>query len=133
MPAPRLNPQNIGTLKAADKRTSHPAYAVGDPFKDLTWSQQRVAEQYLWKWCKKWGADLPQWRRAILIGTAKRLALHPPAPNFGYKLRAYYGAKYSKLKYQFEKRPLTGVIAMHAALKWKREGRPPLPSGQLPV
>ena len=50
----------------------------GGPFAALTWPQQRAAEQLLWKFCQRWAGNLPQWRRAILVGQAKRLALNPP-------------------------------------------------------
>jgi hypothetical protein len=49
----------------------------GGPFSDLTWTQQRAAEQWYWKFCLKWGNDLPAWRRGILIGVARRLAITP--------------------------------------------------------
>jgi len=56
------------------------------PFADLTWTQQRAAEQWLFKFCARWGTDLPPWRRAILVGVARRLALNPPSRQFGLSL-----------------------------------------------
>lgn len=53
------------------------------PFASLTWQQQRKAEQLLHKFCARWGSDLPHWRRAILTGVAKRLALHPLGSDWG--------------------------------------------------
>ena len=47
-------------------------------FQDLSWEAQRRARNWLWLWCRKWGRNLPQWRFAILVGQAKRLALNPP-------------------------------------------------------
>ena len=126
---PRLNPQNVPALKA--RRSPR---TPGGPFAELTWSQQRAAEAWLYKFCQRWGSDLPSWRRAILIGTAKRLALHPPAANFGNVLHAYWGAKVNARKHRaigIELYP--GIAAMQAGLKWKRAGRPALPSKQLPV
>ena len=106
----------------------------GGPFAALTWPQQRAAEQWLYKFCQRWGSDLPPWRRAILIGTAKRLALHPPAANFGNVLHGYWGAKANARKHRaigIESYP--GIVAAQRELKWKRAGRPALPSRQLPI
>ena len=128
MSASRLNPQNVPTLKARKSPRT-----PGGPFADLTWPQQRVAEQWLWKWCLKWGNDLPPWRRAILIGTAKRLAKNPPKPGFGRSLFAVRGCKAMARKYKKLGLPHPHIAAMHAGLAWKRAGRLPLTAGQLPV
>ena len=124
----RLNPQNISTLQAA-RRPANPA----GPFADLTWHQQRAAEQWLTKFCKRWGSDLPNWRRAILIGTAKRLALHPPQSGFGRRLQGAWGGNATARKYRALGLPHPRIVAMHAAMAWKKAGRPPLPGRQLPV
>ena len=71
----------IGVLKAV-KAVKKDA----GPFSDLTWEQQRAAEKWLFKFCQKWGNDLPPWRRGILTGVARRLAKNPPAPKFGKRL-----------------------------------------------
>ena len=84
----RLHPELAVKLQAVKSPRT-----VGGPFADLTWQQQRAAEQWLFKFCARWGNDLPNWRRAILIGVAKRLAKNPPAPNFARSLNAHYGAK----------------------------------------
>jgi hypothetical protein len=63
----------------------------GGPFAALTWPQQRAAEQLLWKWCKKWGTDLPPWRLAILVARARRLALHPLGSAWGKRMRCRRG------------------------------------------
>jgi hypothetical protein len=63
----------------------------GGPFAALTWQQQRAAEQLLWKWCKKWGTDLPPWRLAILVARARRLALHPLTSTWGKQMRCRRG------------------------------------------
>ena len=75
-------------LLKAVKGKANPA----GPFADLTWTQQRAAEQWLWKFCKRWEGNLPPWRRGILIGVARRLAKNPPVPRFGYKLHAQLNA-----------------------------------------
>ena len=125
---PRINPQNVPALKA--RRSPR---TPGGPFAELTWSQQRAAEAWLYKFCQRWGSDLPPWRRAILIGTAKRLALHPPAANFGNVLHGHWGGKAFVRKYRDAGLPYPHIVAMQKANAWKRAGRPPLPSRQLPV
>ncbi len=65
----------------------------GGAFASLTWQQERIAEAWLWKFCQRWGNDLPQWRRAILKGVAKRLVLHPLGPEWGRHSFAVKGGK----------------------------------------
>lgn len=124
-PVGRVNPQNVPTLQA---RVS-PRNPAG-PFADLTWPQQRAAEAWLFKFCQRWGSDLPPWRRAILIGTAKRLALHPPAANFGHALKAAKGGRAIVRKCKAAGVMMPGAITLRA---WKKAGRPALPSRQLEV
>ena len=83
----RLHPERAVKLKAAKSPRTK-----GGPFSELTWEQQRVAEQWLWKFCKRWEGNLPNWRRAILIGVAKRLAVNPPVAKFARSLRGHHGA-----------------------------------------
>jgi hypothetical protein len=47
-------------------------------FETLQFEARRKAQMLLWGFCQRWGNDLPPWRRAILVGQAKRLALNPP-------------------------------------------------------
>lgn len=84
----RLHPERAVKLQAVKSPRT-----VGGPFADLTWTQQRVAEQWLFKFCARWGNDLPGWRRAILIGVAKRLAKNPPAANFAKSLHGHIGGR----------------------------------------
>lgn len=81
------------TRLALLKAVPRGAKDVGGPFASLTWPQQRAAEQWLWKFCLKWGNDLPPWRRGILIGVAKRLAVNPPVPRFGKRLHGCRGGR----------------------------------------
>jgi hypothetical protein len=46
----------------------------GGYFEDLPWEAKRRAQMLLHRFCERWRGNLPQWRRAILIGQAKRLA-----------------------------------------------------------
>ena len=82
------HPERVASLKAV-KSPRNPA----GPFADLTWEQQRAAEKWLFKFCAKWGSDLPGWRKAILTGVAKRLAVNPPPARFGYSFRAASGGR----------------------------------------
>ena len=84
----RLHPERVVKLKAQKS----PRLKNG-PFSELTWEQQRVAEQWLWKFCQRWEGNLPNWRRAILIGVAKRLAVNPPKVKWGLSMLRSQGGK----------------------------------------
>ena len=60
-------------------------------FADLTREQKQAAEMWLWRFRQRWGRDLPQWRNAILVGQARRLALNPPTSDWGRRMRAIRG------------------------------------------
>lgn len=62
-------------------------------FEALPFEARRDAQMWLWRFCKRWGNDLPQWRRAILVGVAKRLALHPPDSAWGRRMLAKRGGR----------------------------------------
>src|SRR5262249_44134841 len=49
-----------------------------DLFADLPPLERAKAEEKFKEFCEEWQPDLPPWRRAILAGVARRLALHPP-------------------------------------------------------
>jgi hypothetical protein len=119
------HPERVPKLKAC-KSPRNPA----GPFADLTWPQQRAAEQWLFKFCAKWGTDLPPWRRAILIGVAKRLAKNPPAKGWGLSMLRVQGGNGLARKCRALGIPHPGVASM--ARMWKRAPGP-LPSRQLEV
>ena len=56
-------------------------------FSDLPLPQRLAAEAHYQRLCARWGADLPQWRRAILAGRAKDLVLRPRSPDWARALR----------------------------------------------
>jgi hypothetical protein len=56
-------------------------------FDDLPPDLRAAAEAHYQRLCRRWGDNLPQWRRAILIGRAKDLVLRPRDANWGRKLR----------------------------------------------
>ena len=103
-------------LLKAVKGKANPA----GPFADLTWTQQRAAEQWLWKFCKRWEGNLPPWRRGILIGVARRLAKNPPKVNFARSLASCYGNNLYNARLKAEGRPHPRIVAMHRALALRR-------------
>src|ERR1700688_812258 len=60
-------------------------------FHDLPLDIRISATQWLDRFCKKWAGNLPPWRFAILVGQAKRLALHPPTSAWGRSMLAKRG------------------------------------------
>ena len=60
-------------------------------FEDLTREQKQAEEMWLWRFRQRWGRDLPQWRHAILVGQARRLALNPPTSDWGRTMLAKRG------------------------------------------
>lgn len=108
------------------------------PFAGLTWPQQRTAEAYLYRFCQRWGSDLPPWRYAILCGVAKRLALHPPPPGWGRRMHKAQGGLATMRRAKAAGLDTTpNVVAARAALaekrRAKREGSKVMPKGQLRV
>jgi len=123
----RLHPERVVKLKAQKS----PRLKNG-PFSELTWEQQRAAEKWLWKFCARWEGNLPNWRRAILIGVAKRLAVNPPVKGFGKSLLVRRAVRKGGLALARKCRetgiPHPGIAAMH----WKM-AKFPLSVGQLAV
>ena len=56
-------------------------------FEDLPPAERAAAEGHYQRLCARWGNDLPQWRRAILVGRAKDLVLHPRDARWAIGLR----------------------------------------------
>lgn len=86
----------------------------GGAFVSLTWQQQRIAEAWLWKFCQKWRGNLPPWRRNILIGVAKRLALYPLGPEWGRRSFAIKGGKAAQRRHRLAE---LDVMALARAAK----------------
>lgn len=120
------HPERVAKLKAV-KSPRNPA----GPFADLTWEQQRDAERRFFKSCAKWEGNLPPWRRAILIGQAKRWAKNPPKANFARSLASYHGNNaYTRQRLLAGGIPHPGIVA---ALRVRWGSRGSLPARQLPV
>ena len=81
------------------------AYAHRNPngyFHDLPPDVRVGATQWLDRFCKKWAGNLPPWRFAILVGQAKRLALHPPSSSWGRSMLAKRGGLALQRKLRLE-------------------------------
>jgi hypothetical protein len=103
-------------------------YRGRDPngtFEALPPDVRRRAQQWLHKFCKRWGADLPYWRFAILAGQAKRLALNPPDSAWGRKMLAKRGGLAVQIDYRLAGRNPTAEAnaarRLRAAAKLHRE------------
>jgi len=122
--APLIHSERVSKLQAV-KSPRNPA----GPFADLTWTQQRAAEQWLHKFCARWGNDLPSWRRAILTGVAKRLAKNPPAAGWGLRMHRARGprALAERCRRDGSEHPIFNALRIGA---WKRAGKPVLSASQ---
>jgi hypothetical protein len=121
-PASAKAQARIGVLKAAK-----------NPPVELTWEQQKVADQWYWKFCQRWGNDLPQWRANILKGVARRLAVKPVPVGFGRSLFNHRGANTLARRCRAQGVQHPRIVAMWRGREWKQAGRPKLPACQLPV
>lgn len=82
-------------------------------FMDLPLALRVKAYQWFNKFVQRWGGDLPYWRRAILMGQARRLALNPPTSAWGRSMLARRGGYAVQRKYRQEGK--TGKL--HPVLK----------------
>lgn len=89
---------------------------VDDYFAELPWEIRRSAEMWLWRFRLRWGKNLPQWRLAILVGQAKRLARNPPTSAWGRRMRAKKGGYAVQRRYRMEgRRPTEVATQAHRA------------------
>jgi hypothetical protein len=85
-------------------------------FADLTPLQRGAAYKWLGKRCARWGRNLTQWRWAILIGQARRLALNPPTSEWGRSMLAKRGGYAAQQAYRMQGRVGKRHPAHRAAL-----------------
>ncbi|MDR5730382.1 MAG: hypothetical protein RB191_23490 [Terriglobia bacterium] len=97
----------------------------GDYFSDLPYEAQQRAQRLLWKWCQKWGTDLPPWRLAILVARARRLALHPLDSAWGKRLRCRRGGLAAQKNYRL--RGINPTAKATEARRRKLQANPPQP------
>lgn len=94
----------------------------GAGFDDLPWEIRKQAEAWLWHFYKRWRGNLPQWRRAILSGQARRLALNPPTSEWGRKMLAKRGGLAVQRMYQLEGRhPTTEATKIRQTIRRARK------------
>jgi hypothetical protein len=70
-----------------------------DPFGELPMAEYLEAERIFNRLCERWAGNMPSWRRAILNGVSKRLALHPPDSAWGKRMRRIKGGVHCQRKY----------------------------------
>jgi hypothetical protein len=90
-------------------------------FRDLPLDAQQQAHQWLHKFVSRWGYDLPNWRFAILVGQAKRLALNPPTSAWGRSMHAKQGGLAVQRKYRIEGRHPTRIATQIRLARQKRK------------
>ena len=70
-------------------KVNHPK---GQYFSDLPLHVRQRAETLLRGWHIKWGRhNMPNWRLALLVGQARRLAQNPPGSSWGRRMAAAKG------------------------------------------
>jgi len=103
-------------------------------FQDLDWQAKQRAYYWLGVFLKRWEHNLPQWRFAILVGQAKRLALNPPTSQWGRSMLAMRGGHGVQRRYRMEGRHPTDIATQvhranarmrREAAERKRLGLPP--------
>jgi len=73
-------------------------------FGELPPDLRAVAVKWLERFLLRWGNNVPHWRFAILVGQAKRLALHPPSSFWGRSMHAKRGGYAVQRRYRVEGR-----------------------------
>lgn len=92
-------------------------------FEALPHAVRQRAQMWLWKFCQRCGNDLPPWKRAILVGQAKRLARNPPDSAWGHRMLAKRGGLAAQEKYKRE--GINPTAKATAARKRKLQTNPP--------
>jgi hypothetical protein len=92
-------------------------------FRDLPLDARARAYRWLDRFCRRWGSDLPAWRYAILVGQARRLALHPPDSAWGRRMLAKRGGLALQRKLRAEGRHATAHATRCRVLKQNAKKR----------
>ncbi len=92
-------------------------------FHDLPLDIRISATQWLDRFCKKWSGNLPPWRFAILVGQAKRVALHPPTSSWGRSMLAKRGGLALQRKLRLEGKHPTAYATRCRVLKQNAKKR----------
>jgi hypothetical protein len=94
----QLEPQECNAGMFRRRRPRKPK--ASNPFSDLPPIQRLQAEEKFRQLCEKWAGNLPSWRRAILVGVARRLTLRPPNSEWGRRMRRIKGGVHCQRKYR---------------------------------
>jgi hypothetical protein len=92
-------------------------------FRDLPLDARAHAYRWLELFRERWGSDLPPWRYAILVGQARRLALHPPDSAWGRRMLAKRGGLALQRKLRAEGRHPTAHATRCRVLKQNAKRR----------
>jgi len=94
-------------------------------FQDLPWDVRNRAHQWLNRFMKRWGRDMPRWRFAILVGQAKRLALTSAEERskWGRSMLGKRGGHAVQHRYQIEGRHPTASATLTRIHKQKAKLR----------
>ena len=85
-------------------------------FEGLPWEVKRAAQMWLWRFCSRWGRDLP-WRGAAAKGSGRRQKLPPPQMSY-HCTKSYKSAlnRWARLRWeayqvwQFDQPPMRGAF-----------------------
>jgi hypothetical protein len=81
-----------------------------DPFEDMPEPFQSKARIIFARLCERWKGNLPSWRKAILVGSARRLATHPPGSQWGRRMLAKRGGLAVQEKYRQQGHHPLGLV-----------------------
>lgn len=90
-------------------------HGTGNWFDDLPLYLRVQAQRTFSRLCARWGRDLPQWRRAILVSRARWLVLHPPDSAWGRSMLAKRGGKARQWQARLEVYPGGRTLQQWAA------------------
>lgn len=87
------------------KRHGKASHRRGRYFDDLSPYARERAETLLARWRIRWGEhNMPNWRLALLVGQARRLALNPPDGFWARRMAAAKGGHAVQRRYRMEER-----------------------------
>jgi hypothetical protein len=95
-------------------------------FDEMPPEVRRRAEEWFAKFRDRWEWNLPNWRLAILVGQARRLALNPPSSAWGRSMLAKRGGR-ALQRSRRERRAISmqeGIALLRAPKKPKKGATP---------
>src|SRR5690242_8662489 len=98
---------------------------AGHYFRDMPSAARDRAEKLVSKFFERWQGDLPNWRRAILVGQARRLAMNPPDSGWGRRMLAARGGHaLQRLKRERREKVKLGSIEVSTKAPGTQNGAP---------